>query len=111
MSEARPTIDLAKYGIHDAQEIVYNPSYEQLFEEETKPSLTGYEKGIVTELGAVSVDTGIFTGRSPNDKYIVKDNTTRDTVWWSDQGKNDNKAITQEVWVDQATVRQATVRG
>ncbi|MEH6474015.1 MAG: phosphoenolpyruvate carboxykinase (ATP), partial [Halopseudomonas sp.] len=100
MSAARPSIDLAKYGIQDAQEIVYNPSYEQLFEEETKSSLSGYEKGTVTELGAVSVDTGIFTGRSPKDKFIVKDDTTRDTVWWSDQGKNDNKAITQEVWSD-----------
>ncbi|MFT5721494.1 MAG: phosphoenolpyruvate carboxykinase (ATP) [Motiliproteus sp.] len=98
MSEARPTIDLAKYGIHDAQEIIYNPSYELLFAEETKASLSGYEKGVVTELGAVAVDTGIFTGRSPKDKYIVRDDTSRDTVWWSDQGKNDNKPITQEVW-------------
>ncbi|RDE25292.1 phosphoenolpyruvate carboxykinase (ATP) [Motiliproteus coralliicola] len=98
MSEARPTIDLAKYGIEDAQEIVYNPSYELLFEEETKASLSGFEKGVVTESGAVAVDTGIFTGRSPKDKFIVKDDTTRDTVWWSDQGKNDNKPITTEVW-------------
>ena len=64
----------------------------------TKPELEGYEKGVVTELGAVSVDTGIFTGRSPKDKYIVKDDTTRDTLWWADQGKNDNKAITQDTW-------------
>ncbi len=91
-------LDLSKYGILDTSEIVYNPSYEQLFEEETKPGIEGYEKGVVTELGAVSVDTGIFTGRSPKDKFIVKDDTTRDTVWWSDQGKNDNKAISQEVW-------------
>ena len=62
--------------------------------EETLPGLEGYEKGVVTELGAVAVDTGIFTGRSPKDKYIVKDDTTRDTMWWSDQGKNDNKPIT-----------------
>ncbi len=91
-------LDLSKYGIFDTTEIVYNPSYERLFEEETQPGIEGYEKGVVTELGAVSVDTGIFTGRSPKDKFIVKDDTTRDTVWWSDQGKNDNKAISQEVW-------------
>ncbi|KEQ18334.1 phosphoenolpyruvate carboxykinase (ATP) [Endozoicomonas numazuensis] len=91
---------LASLGIRDVAEIVYNPSYELLFEEETRPELEGYEKGVVTGLGAVSVDTGIFTGRSPKDKYIVKDDTTRDTLWWSDQGKNDNKAITQEVWTD-----------
>lgn len=93
-------IDLSVYGIKDVQEVVYNPSYELLFEEETKVGLAGYEKGIVTESGAVAVDTGIFTGRSPKDKYIVRDDTTRDTVWWSDQGKNDNKAISQEVWSD-----------
>ena len=94
------TIDLSVYGIKDVEEIVYNPSYDLLFEEETKAGLEGYEKGIVTESGAVAVDTGIFTGRSPKDKYIVRDDTTRDTVWWSDQGKNDNKPITQEVWSD-----------
>jgi len=93
-------IDLSQYGIENVAEIVYNPSYDLLFDEETKAGLEGFEKGIVTELGAVSVDTGIFTGRSPKDKYIVKDDITRDTVWWADQGKNDNKAITQEVWTD-----------
>lgn len=93
-------LDLTPYGINNASEIIRNPSYELLFTEETKPELTGYEKGIVTELGAVSVDTGIFTGRSPKDKYIVKDAVTQDTLWWSDQGKNDNKPITQEVWQD-----------
>ena len=91
-------LDLSQYGITEATEIVYNPSYELLFEEETRDDLTGYEKGIVTELGAVAVDTGIFTGRSPKDKYIVRDDTTKDTVWWSDQGKNDNKPINQETW-------------
>jgi phosphoenolpyruvate carboxykinase (ATP) len=98
------TIDLSVYGIKDVEEIVYNPSYELLFEEETKAGLEGYEKGTVTESGAVAVDTGIFTGRSPKDKYIVRDDTTRDTVWWSDQGKNDNKAITQDVWNDLKTL-------
>ena len=89
---------LAEVGIQDVQEIVYNPSYEQLFQEETRPGLEGFEKGVVTRLGAVAVDTGIFTGRSPKDKYIVRDSVTDGTIWWADQGKNDNKAITPEVW-------------
>ncbi|RTF37109.1 phosphoenolpyruvate carboxykinase (ATP), partial [Serratia marcescens] len=94
--------DLAAYGIHDVSEIVHNPSYELLFKEETDPSLEGFERGVVTKLGAVSVDTGIFTGRSPKDKYIVRDDITRDTVWWADQGKgkNDNKPLSPEVWAD-----------
>jgi len=92
------TIDLTQYGINDVQEVIYNPSYDLLFEEETKAGLDGYEKGVITESGAVSVDTGIFTGRSPKDKYIVRDDTTRDTVWWSDQGKNDNKPMSTETW-------------
>ncbi|MFN6883755.1 phosphoenolpyruvate carboxykinase (ATP), partial [Proteus mirabilis] len=87
--------DLEQYGIHDISEVIYNPSYDLLFEEETKPGLTGYEKGTLTSLGAIAVDTGIFTGRSPKDKYIVRDDVTRDTVWWADQGKgkNDNKPL------------------
>ena len=93
-------LDLSQYGITDITEIVYNPSYELLFAEETRADLQGYEQGKLTKLGAVSVDTGIFTGRSPKDKYIVRDDTTRDTVWWSDQGKNDNKAITPAVWAE-----------
>lgn len=92
--------DLTAYGIQNVTEIVYNPSYDYLYHEETRPGLEGYEKGTVTTLGAVAVDTGIFTGRSPKDKYIVRDDTTRNTVWWADQGKgkNDNKPISQEVW-------------
>ncbi len=95
-----PSLDLSAYGITGVSEIVYNPSYEKLFEEETKPGLEGLERGVVTTSGAVAVDTGIFTGRSPKDKYIVRDDTTRDTVWWADQGKgkNDNKPISPEVW-------------
>jgi phosphoenolpyruvate carboxykinase (ATP) len=94
-------LDLTSYGITDIVDIVRNPSYEQLFEEETAPHLEGYEKGIVTELGAVSVDTGVFTGRSPKDKFIVNDDTTRDTMWWtSDSVKNDNKPINIDVWND-----------
>lgn len=77
------TIDLTKYGITGTTEIVYNPSYEMLFEEETKPELEGYEKGQVSELGAVNVMTGIYTGRSPKDKFIVMDETSKDTVWWT----------------------------
>lgn len=93
--------DLAGLGIQNVQEIVYNPSYEQLFEEETKPGLQGFEKGTLTKTGAVAVDTGIFTGRSPKDKYIVLDDKTKDTVWWtSEAAKNDNKPMTQEVWKD-----------
>ncbi|PWC14753.1 phosphoenolpyruvate carboxykinase (ATP) [Brenneria corticis] len=91
---------LAAYGIQNVRDIVYNPSYELLFEEEISPTLQGYERGIETKLGAVAVDTGIFTGRSPKDKYIVRDDVTRDTVWWSDQGngKNDNHPLSQEIW-------------
>ncbi len=92
--------ELEQYGIRDAAEIIYNPSYDLLFDEETRPGLTGYEQGVVTASGAVAVDTGIFTGRSPKDKYLVRDDLTRDTVWWADQGKgkNDNKPLSQDTW-------------
>ena len=93
------TIDLTKYGITGATEVIYNPSYDQLFAEETLPGLEGYEKGQVTELGAVNVMTGVYTGRSPKDKFIVKDATSENTVWWtSDEYKNDNKPVTTETW-------------
>ena len=92
-------LDLSKYGITGTTEIVYNPSYEQLFDEETKPELEGYEKGHVSELGAVNVMTGIYTGRSPKDKFIVMDENSKDTVWWtSDEYKNDNHPASQEAW-------------
>ena len=92
-------IDLSKYGITGTTEIVYNPSYEMLFEEETKPDLEGYEKGQVSELGAVNVMTGIYTGRSPKDKFIVKDENSENTVWWTSDGyKNDNHPATKEAW-------------
>jgi phosphoenolpyruvate carboxykinase (ATP) len=92
--------DLLKYGIQDVKEILYNPSYNTLFAEETKPGLEGYERGIITRTGAISVDTGVFTGRSPKDKYVVLDDMTRDTVWWrSEKGKvSDNKPISPEIW-------------
>jgi len=94
-------LDLTQYGISGTPEIVYNPSYEQLFTEETNPELEGFEKGVVTELGAVAVNTGVFTGRSPKDKYLVKDATTENTIWWtSDKAKNDNKPIDSAVWND-----------
>ena len=92
-------LDLSKYGITDVKEILHNPSYEVLFEEETKEGLTGYDKGQVTELGAVNVMTGVYTGRSPKDKFIVMDETSKDTVWWTtDEYKNDNKPASQEAW-------------
>ncbi|MCW9717564.1 phosphoenolpyruvate carboxykinase (ATP) [Avibacterium sp. 21-599] len=91
--------ELGELGIYDVKEVVYNPSYEQLFKEETKEGLEGFEKGTVTKSGAVAVDTGIFTGRSPKDKYIVLDEKTKDTVWWtSDAAKNDNKPMNQATW-------------
>ncbi len=89
---------LKDHKIENPEEIIYNPSYELLFKEETNSNIGGLEKGILTNLDAVTVDTGNFTGRSPKDKYIVEDSVTKDTVWWSTQGKNDNKAISQEVW-------------
>ena len=92
-------IDLSKYGINNVKEIVYNPSYDLLFKEETDSKLQGYEKGQVTELGAINVMTGIYTGRSPKDKYIVVDKNSKDTIWWtSDDYKNDNHPMSQETW-------------
>ena len=92
-------IDLAKYGIKDVKEVVYQPSYELLFREETKPGLEGYEKGQVSELGAVNVMTGVYTGRSPKDKFIVEDDNSRNTVWWTSEGyKNDNHRMSREAW-------------
>jgi phosphoenolpyruvate carboxykinase (ATP) len=93
------TISLEKYGINNIDEIIYNPSYEQLYSDELNTNLKGFEKGQLTELGAVNVMTGEFTGRSPKDKYIVNDNVTKDTIWWtSDKATNDNKGISQDTW-------------
>ncbi|MGK0372120.1 MAG: phosphoenolpyruvate carboxykinase (ATP), partial [Glaciecola sp.] len=84
-------IDVSKYGIYGVQEIIYNPSYEQIFTEETRVDLEGYEKGVATELGAVAVNTGVFTGRSPKDKYIVYDDVSKENLWWnSEASSNDN---------------------
>ena len=93
------TLDLSKYGINGVTEVLHNPSYDVLFAEETKPGLEGFEKGQVTELGAVNVMTGVYTGLSPKDKFFVKDATSENTIWWtSDEYKNDNKPVTEETW-------------
>ena len=97
-SNMTTTPDLTPYGISNTIEVLYNPSYETLFAEETAAGLNGFEVGHLTESGAISVDTGDFTGRSPKDKYLVRDDTTRDQIWWSDQGENDNKPIDIETW-------------
>ena len=105
-------LDLSKYGITDVKEILHNPSYEVLFEEETKEGLTGYDKGQVTELGAVNVMTGVYTGRSPKDKFIVMDETSKDTVWWTtDEYKNDNKPASQEAWAAVKEIAQKELSG
>jgi len=124
MTQTQPDLDtrvesslkLEQYGILDTLEIIHNPSFETLFAEETAEGLSGYEKGYLTESGAITVDTGMFTGRSPKDKYLVRDDTTRDTVWWADQGENDNKPIETETWqalkrlvVDQLTGKRLFV--
>ncbi len=101
-------LDLSKYGITGVTDIVYNPSYDELFKEETKPGLEGFEKGQVTELGAVNVMTGVYTGRSPKDKFFVMDETSKDTVWWtSDEYKNDNKPVDAKCW---ATVKDLATK-
>ena len=91
--------DLVKYGIDGTTEVVYNPSYDELFEQETLPTLEGFERGVVTELGAVNVMTGVYTGRSPKDKFIVLDEKSKDTVWWTTpEYPNDNKQASEEAW-------------
>ena len=92
---------LADLGINDVKELIYNPSFDELYNNETSPSLEGFDVGQQTELGAINVMTGEFTGRSPKDKYIVKDDVTKDTLWWSsEESPNDNKPITQDIWND-----------
>ncbi|MCR5324178.1 MAG: phosphoenolpyruvate carboxykinase (ATP) [Lachnospiraceae bacterium] len=101
-------VDLSKYGITGVTEIIHNPSFEFLFEEEMKPELTGYDKGTMTELDAVNVMTGIYTGRSPKDKYIVMDENSKDTVWWnSKEYPNDNHPMSEEVW---AKVKETAIK-
>ncbi|MBS4014658.1 MAG: phosphoenolpyruvate carboxykinase (ATP) [Bacteroidetes bacterium] len=101
--------DLSQYGIQAVSQIFYNLSYDELFAHETDPALQGYDKGYVTSLGAVTVDTGIFTGRSPKDKYIVLEETSKDNIWWADaNNKSDNKPISEEIWNDlkQTSIKQ-----
>ena len=103
------TISLEKYGIRNASQIIYNPSYEFLYQEELSEDLKGFERGQLSELGAVNVMTGEFSGRSPKDKYIVKDEVTKDSIWWtSDKAVNDNKPISTETWnaLKETTVNQ-----
>ncbi len=100
MNEIIEKLKLERCNIKDIRDVVYNPSYEQLYREELDPFLEGFEVGVESEFGAVKVDTGVFTGRSPKDKYVVMDETTRDTVWWKSESakSSDNKAISREVW-------------
>ena len=98
-------IDLSKYGITGTTEVVYNPSYDELYREETKAGLTGFDKGVETEMGAVNVMTGVYTGRSPKDKFFVMDETSKDTIWWtSEEYKNDNKPVTEAAWAELKTL-------
>ena len=104
-------INLGKYGIEGVTEVLYNPTYEVLYNEETKPGLEGFDKGVVTELGAINVMTGIYTGRSPKDKYIVMDENSKDTVWWNTpEYPNDNHEMSLEVWkqVKDLAIKQLT---
>ncbi len=102
--------DLSKYGIKDVDQIYYNLSYEELFKHELDPSLKGYEQGILTDTGAVAVDTGVFTGRSPKDKFIVEEETSENYIWWRNEKRksSDNKPISREIWNDLKynTIRQ-----
>ena len=105
-------LDLTKYGITGVTEILHNPSYEVLFEEENKPGLEGFDKGQLTELDAMNVMTGIYTGRSPKDKYIVMDENSKDTVWWTTDGyKNDNHPLSQENWAILKVLAQKELSG
>ena len=108
MSNKMSKIDLTQYGITGTKEIIYNPSYEELFKEETLPTLEGFEKGVVTELGAVNVMTGVYTGRSPKDKFIVLDDQSKDNVWWTtEEYPNDNKPVTEKTW---AAVKEIAIK-
>ena len=94
-----PSLDLSKYGITGVKEVFYNPTYEVLFNHEMNPELTGFDKGQETELGAINVMTGVFTGRSPKDKFIVMDENSKDTVWWTTpEYPNDNHPASKETW-------------
>ncbi len=105
-------VDLLQYGITGVTEIVHNPSYEYLYEAENDPSLTGFDKGQLSELGAMNVMTGIYTGRSPKDKYIVMDENSKDTVWWNSESyPNDNHPMSQDVWEEMKKIAKAELCG
>lgn len=105
--------DLSVYGIHEPAEVIYNPGYELLFEHETASGLEGYEKGFVTDTGAVAVDTGVFTGRSPKDKYIVDEDESRSDIWWASPNRkgSDNKPVSEKVWSDLLKIGQQQLSG
>ena len=107
MTNGQKNIDLSPYGISDVKEIYHNLSYVDLYKHETNPSLEGFERGYVTESGAVAVDTGIFTGRSPKDKYIVREDQNEKNIWWKNEQRksSDNKPISEEVWKDLYALR------
>lgn len=105
------SIDLDQYGLTGVNEVYYNLDYEELFKHEMEPSLEGFERGKLSNLGAVNVDTGVFTGRSPKDKYIVHDSVSENTVWWSTIGKNDNKPVTTDIWKHLKEVAQKQLSG
>ena len=106
-------LDLSKYGIENVKEIYHNSSYDKLYEDETNPNLEGFEKGYVTDTGAITVDTGIFTGRSPKDKFIVKEETSENNIWWRNENRpsSDNKPITPEVWNELKTISAKQLTG
>ena len=105
-------IDLSKYGIKGTTEVLYNPTYEVLYNEETRPELEGYDKGQVTELGAVNVMTGVYTGRSPKDKYIVMDKNSKDTVWWNTpEYPNDNHEMSEKTWKEVKSIALKELSG
>jgi phosphoenolpyruvate carboxykinase (ATP) len=100
MTEGTSQLDLSQYGISDVQEIYHNLSYEELYKHETDPSLEGFERGHLTSTEAVAVDTGIFTGRSPHDKYIIKESENEKNIWWKNPQRksSDNKPLSEKVW-------------
>ena len=105
-------IQLENYGIEKVKEVVYNPSFEFLFNEETRTDLEGFEKGYLSELGAVNVMTGVYTGRSPKDKYIVMDENSKDTIWWdSKEYPNDNHPMSEETWHQVKEIAQNQLSG
>ncbi|MEI6060382.1 MAG: phosphoenolpyruvate carboxykinase (ATP), partial [Bacteroidota bacterium] len=105
------SIDLEQYGINGVEQVYYNLAYEDLYEHEMNPELNGFERGKLSNLGAVNVYTGIFTGRSPKDKYIVHDSVSENTVWWSTIGKNDNKPVSAEAWNHLKSIAQKQLTG